>query len=146
MSYWRLHYHLVWATQGREPSLDEYLERQIYGAILDKSKELGIVVHAVGNVQDHIHLAVSIPPRIAVADCVRHIKGASSYRVNHQPDAPGGFGWQDGYGALTFGDRAMRDVIAYVLNQKEHHQLGSILPPFERTSDEDQGVEITSGV
>jgi REP element-mobilizing transposase RayT len=120
MSYWRLHYHLVWATYQRAPLLDESLERQVYGTILGKAKELGVFIHAIGNVEDHIHVAASIPPKLAVADCIKHFKGASSHYVNHQPGASGGFGWQDGYGALAFGDRAMEDVVAYVRNQEEH--------------------------
>ncbi len=111
MSYWRLHYHLVWATYQRAPLLDESLERQVYGTILGKAKELGVIIHAIGNIEDHIHVAASIPPKLAVADCIKHFKGASSHYANHQPGASGGFGWQDGYGALTFGERTMQDVV-----------------------------------
>ena len=142
MPYWRLHYHLVWATYQRLPLITESLERQIYGVILNKAEEMGIVVHAIGNIEDHMHVAVSIPPKIAVADCVRHFKGASSHYVNHQRGASGDFGWQDGYGALTFGERAMSDVVAYVLNQKEHHRQKTTRAPFEHMTDEDDGVKI----
>ncbi len=140
MSYWRLHYHLVWATYQRAPLLDDSLERQIYGTILGKAKELGVIIHAIGNVEDHIHVAASIPPKLAVADCIKHFKGASSHYVNHQPGAPGNFGWQDGYGAITFGERAMSDVVAYVLNQKQHHRQNTSRAPFERITEEADGV------
>ncbi|MBI3536700.1 MAG: IS200/IS605 family transposase [Chloroflexi bacterium] len=120
------------------------IERQVYGAILGKANELGIIVHAIGNIEDHIHVAVSIPPKIAVADCVRHFKGASSHYVNHQPNAEGNFSWQEGYGALTFGDRAMQDVVAYVQNQKEHHRQDTTRAAFERMTEENDGVEIAS--
>ncbi len=144
MAYWRLHYHLVWATYQRLPFLTESLERQVYGTILGKAKELSIIVHAIGGIQDHIHVVASIPPKISVADCVRHFKGASSHYVNHQPNAEGNFAWQQGYGALTFGDRAMEDVVAYVRNQKEHHQQNTTRASFERMTEEDDGVEILS--
>ena len=144
MSCWRLHYHLVWATYQRAPLLDESLERQVYGTILGKAKELGVIIHAIGNIEDHIHVAASIPPKLAVADCVKHFKGASSHYVNHQPGASGGFGWQDGYGALTFGDRAMEDVVAYVRNQKEHHRQKTTRAPFERMTEEDDGVRVAA--
>ncbi len=142
MSYWRLHYHLVWATHHRAPLLTESLEREIYGSIIGKAQELGIIVHAIGNIEDHIHLAASIPPKIAVADCIKHFKGASSHHVNHQPDASGGFAWQDGYGALTFGERAMSDVVAYVCNQKDHHRQENVRALYERITAEDDGVTI----
>lgn len=142
MSYWRLHYHLIWATYQRLPMLTENVEREVYGTILGKAKELGVIVHQIGNVADHIHIVASIPPKIAVADCVKHFKGASSRYVNAQPSATGSFKWQEGYGALTFGDRAMSDVVAYVKHQKEHHRLGAVREPFERMSEQDDGVEI----
>ncbi len=142
MAYWRLHYHLVWATYQRAPLLGEQLEKEIYAAVIGKARELGIIVHAMGGVEDHVHVAASIPPKIAVADCVRLFKGTSSHHVNHQPGAGGNFGWQDGYGALTFGDAAMRDVVAYVRNQKEHHRHKTTRPAFERTAAEDEGVQI----
>ena len=144
MAYWRLHYHLVWATYQRLPFLSEAIERQVYGAILGKAKELGIIVHAIGGIEDHVHAAVSIPPKIAVADCVRHFKGASSHYVNHQPNAEGNFAWQEGYGALTFGDRAMQDVVAYVRNQKEHHWQNTTHAAFERMTEENDGVAVVN--
>ncbi|MBI3912936.1 MAG: IS200/IS605 family transposase [Chloroflexi bacterium] len=144
MAYWRLHYHLIWATSQRLPLLTESVERQVYGTILGKAKELGVIVHAIGGVQDHIHVAVSIPPKISVSDCVRHFKGASSHYVNHQPNAEGNFAWQEGYGALTFGDRAAQDVVAYVRNQKEHHRQNTTRTSFERMAEENDGVEIAS--
>ncbi len=112
MSFWRLYYHLVWATCQRAPLLPDAVERQVYGAILGTAKEMGILIHAVGGVQDHVHVVASMPPKIANADCIRHFKGASSYCVNRQPDASSGFFWQDGYGALTVGQRGLPDVVA----------------------------------
>lgn len=144
MAYWRLHYHLVWSTIDRLPFIEAKLESQIYGTILTMANELGVKVHAIGNIEDHIHLAVSIPPRIAVADCVKHFKGASSRYVNQQADATEHFNWQEGYGALTFGDQAMADVVAYVRNQKDHHRQRSLRAPFERMTTEDDGIQIVS--
>ncbi len=51
MAYWRLHYHLVWATYQRAPLLTEQIEREIYGAVLAKAAEMGVIVHAVGAVR-----------------------------------------------------------------------------------------------
>jgi REP element-mobilizing transposase RayT len=144
MAYWRLHYHLIWATYQRLPLITPPVEPQIYDVILNKAKELGIVVHAIGNVEDHIHVVVSIPPRVAVADCIKHFKGASSYYVNHQPGATHDFAWQDGYGALTFGDRSLADVIGYVRGQKEHHHARTSRPMYERISADEDGVIVVA--
>ncbi|MCL4298327.1 MAG: IS200/IS605 family transposase [Anaerolineae bacterium] len=131
MSFWRLHYHLIWATHQREPLLVDEVERQVYGTILNKAKELSCLVHAIGGVDNHLHLAVSIPPKLAVAEAIRQLKGASAYYVNHRPHPKSSFSWQKGYGALTFGERSMEIIVAYVHNQKEHHHQGTTIALYE---------------
>ena len=137
MPYHSLHYHLIWATYERHPWLVDPVERQVYGTILEKAKELGCVIHAIGGIEDHLHLAVSIPPKLAVAEAIRQFKGASAYYVNHRPHTVDEFRWQRGYGALTFGDRSMERVVAYVRNQKDHHQRNDVVALFERWDADD---------
>ena len=91
MTYWRLHYHIIWSTIDRRPILTPELEKIFYGVIYGKASELGLKIHAVGNVEDHAHIVVSIPPKISVADCVRHLKGASAYAINHIDGSDGQF-------------------------------------------------------
>jgi putative transposase len=131
MTFWRLHYHIIWATHDRQPLLTAEREKLFYGVVYDKAKHLSLVIHAVGNVDDHIHLAVSIPPHISVSECVKHIKGTSSFAINHMAGSDGQFKWQEGYGALSIGDRSLPDVIAYVTNQKEHHRSHTERKIFE---------------
>lgn len=135
MAFWRLYYHLVWATYQREPMLVGEVERQVYGTLLGKAEELGIVVHAISNVEDHIHLAISIPPKLAIADCIRHFKGSSAYYVNRLQCADSQFGWQDSYGVLSFGERSLPQVVSYVRNQKEHHQQGMTIAIYEQMAE-----------
>ena len=37
--------------------------------------EAGVLVHGIGIMPDHVHVAVSIPPRIAIAEFVQRLKG-----------------------------------------------------------------------
>jgi putative transposase len=83
-------------------------------------------------VVDHVHAVLSIPPKIAVADCVRHLKGASAYAINHMEESNGQFKWQAGYGALTVGERSLEIVKDYAARQKEHHRNGTIIDIYER--------------
>jgi REP element-mobilizing transposase RayT len=132
VSYWRIFYHLIWATKQREPLLGERVEAMVYGTILHKAKELDIIVHAIGGVEDHVHLTATIPPKLAIAEGVRQLKGASSYYVNQQGGGEQKFMWQDGYGVLTLGERSMPDLVKYVKDQRQHHNAGTIIPIFER--------------
>ena len=137
MTYWRLHYHLIWSTKDREPSLTLEREKMFYGVLYKKGEELGLKIHAAGNVEDHAHVVVSIPPKIAVADCVRHLKGASAFAINHMDGSDGQFKWQSGYGALSVGERSLETVMEYAAKQKEHHKQGTIIDIYERIDEEE---------
>jgi len=132
MTYWRLHYHIIWATFERNPILTPDLEKIYYGVLYGKAKELELKIHAAGNVEDHVHVALSVPPKLSVADCIRHMKGASAFAINHRPGADGQFKWQEGYGALSIGERSLPTVMDYVARQKEHHRENTLQWVYEK--------------
>src|SRR6266508_2688692 len=119
MTYWRLHYHIIWSTKDRQPILTPDLEKIFYGVVYRKAEELDLKIHAAGNVEDHVHIVLSVPPKNAVADCVRHLKGASAYAINQMDGSDGQLKWQAGYGALTVGERSLKAVMEYAARQKE---------------------------
>ncbi len=132
MTYWRLHYHLIWATFECRPDLTPEAEKVFYGVLSGKAKELNLKIHAAGNVDDHVHIVVSIPPKLAVADCVQQIKGASAFAINRAANSSDQFKWQAGYGALSISESSLETVMAYAARQKEHHQQGAVLEDYER--------------
>ena len=136
MTYWRLFYHLIWSNHDRQPILTGAREKMFYGVLYRKAEDLGLIIHAAGNVDDHVHVVVSIPPKLSVAECVRKIKGASAYAINHMPGDDGQFQWQSGYGALTIGERSLETVMAYATKQKEHHRDKALLDIYERNDNE----------
>ena len=87
--------------------------------------------------EDHVHIVVSIPPKIAVADCVRHLKGASAYAINRMDGSDGQFKWQAGYGALTVGEKSLETVMEYTARQKEHHKAGTMIDVYEGIDEEE---------
>ena len=132
MTYWRLHYHLIWATRHREPTLTPEREKMFYSVLHGKAEELGLIIHAAGNVEDHVHIVASIPPKLSVADCVRHLKGTTAFAINHMEDSDGGFQWQHGYGALSVGESSLQTVMRYADQQKEHHLENKLIQDFEQ--------------
>ena len=136
MTYWRLHYHLIFSTFERQPILVGEREKIFYGVIYQKAKELDLKIHATGNVDDHVHIVVSIPPKIAVADCVRHLKGRSADAINHMNGSDGQFKWQEGYRTLSVSERSLETVMAYAVNQKQHHKDRTMIDVYERIDEE----------
>jgi putative transposase len=108
-------------------------ETELYGYMRGKADFLGCMVHAINGVEDHIHIVVSIPPKLSVADFVQQIKGSSAYHMNHHIASASGmaFGWQRGYGVFTLGGQQLEQARAYVINQKEHHARGTTIRMLE---------------
>jgi putative transposase len=138
MPYWRLFYHLVWATKNREAIIGSTEERLIERSFRLTFDDLGLDARALGLMPDHVHLIVSIPPSIAVSEAVKRLKGASSRALNDAAMTLSNnltFAWHREYGALSVGERALPLAIDYVLHQKEHHASGNLLGALERISD-----------
>ena len=140
MPYWRLFYHLVWATKDRAPLIDEVVATAVERSIRATCEELGVREFAICTMPDHVHLALSIPPRLALADVVGRIKGASSYAVNGSEHRPrqDRFSWQSEYGLLSSGEKALPNVIAYIQNQSTRHASNDEWAALERISDPNQ--------
>ena len=139
MPFWRTYYHLVWATKNREPLITPKIEKSLYSYIVHKATTLGIYIYAADGWVDHAHVIAAIPPKIAVAEAVRNMKGASAHWLNeHFPEEPH-FAWQRGYGVLSLGEKQRPQAEAYVLNQKGHHQQQTTNSWLERYEDEDEG-------
>lgn len=134
MTYWRTYYHLIWATKNRLPLIIEPRDELLKQALHVKARDLGAFIHAIGTMPDHIHIAISIPPAIAVADVIRHCKGSSARLLNKDATSAelGWFGWQNEYGVHTFGARSLPSIIAYLENQAAHHARDDLWPLFEQ--------------
>jgi putative transposase len=132
MALWRLYYHLVWATKERQPLISPNLETKLYGYIIGKADALSCIVHAIGGMEDNIHLVVSIPSTLSIADFAKKIKGSSSYHWNHSLSVNSNkFYWQEGYGVFSLGSKQLEQATNYVKNQKTHHLQGSSIKALE---------------
>jgi REP element-mobilizing transposase RayT len=145
MTFWRSYAHLVWASRNREPLIRPDFEDRLFACLIDKAAELGCYVHAVNGLSDHIHVVISIPPKHSVAWVVKNLKGSSSHFINHilAPESPM-FAWQRGYGYISLGESQCERAVAYVRNQKQHHQMNTTNSWLEKTDDGDE--DDSSGV
>jgi putative transposase len=136
MPFWVCYYHVIWATKNRRPVITPEIETLILAVVRRKSTELDSPIMAVNGVDDHIHIAVSIPPKLAVTEWIQKIKGLSAYEVNAMfPDLAQTFTWQKGYGVLAFGATALERVVTYIDNQKLYHRDNHLEPYLERIDD-----------
>jgi putative transposase len=137
MPFWRLYYHVVWATKNREPSIVDGMTGPIVGAIQGTVREQGVVVFAVGVIPEHVHVLAQIPPSIEVATVVGRWKGASAHAANEfRPTDTAKLVWQSGYGVLSVSQRSFDQVKDYVLHQRDRHARRATYGVLERTDDE----------
>ena len=135
MPFWRLHYHFVWATKEREPIIEPEAEVKIYELIRGKAAGLGASVFALNGMADHVHLVVTVPPKVSIANFIGQVKGATSARYNQATRRETPLVWQDEYGVFSFDGKRLSNYIAYVENQKAHHAEDQLLRILERTND-----------
>jgi putative transposase len=80
-SKWRCKYHIVFAPKYRRQAIYGKIKTDI-GAILRKLCEYkGVEIIEANLCPDHIHMLVSIPPKISVAQFVGYLKGKSSLMI-----------------------------------------------------------------
>ncbi len=132
MAYYRLFYHIVWATKDRLPLITAHNQALIHGAISTKVAGLGGIVHALNSMPDHVHLVATVPPKLALATVIGQIKGVSSYLASRVGGSETPFAWQAEYGVVTIGERSLPTVIRYVRRQQQHHAANTLLPALEQ--------------
>lgn len=73
---------------------------------------------------DHLHLLVTLPPKIALSDALRDVKANSKWIHETRPDLLD-FSWQDGFAAFTVSQSQVEPVRQYIRDQKTHHGRGN---------------------
>ncbi len=142
MPFWRLYYHIVWATWRRAPFITPEVEPTIHRIIGSKAILEKAHVYALNGMADHIHLVVTIPPSHKVSSLMHRVKGASSHFISERYGKA--FKWQKGYGVLTVGPSGLETAVAYVQNQKQHHADGTIINALEYFTADDIGPQLAT--
>ena len=85
-------------------------------------KERGGVAHIVNGTADHVHMLISMPNTLSVAEMMRFVKGSSSRWVHQEFTDKRGFGWQTGYSVFSVSRSMFDQVHRYIVRQEEHHR------------------------
>jgi putative transposase len=132
-AYSEIYLHITWHTKENALLISSEVERELYPYLRSRAAEDGLRVLAIGGIEDHIHLAVQVPPTVLISDWIGQMKGASSHHINQHFERKVLY-WQEGYGIVSFSKRAIVDVVRYVENQREHHSRGRIYFSLEKLS------------
>ena len=120
-SKWRCKYHIVFAPKYRRQEIYGKLKADI-GVILRKlCEQKGVEIIEAQACPDHIHMMVSIPPNLSVAQFVGYLKGKSSLMIfDRHANLKYRYGnrhfWCRGYYVDTVGRNA-KVIEEYIKNQ-----------------------------
>ena len=74
-----LKYHVVWCPKYRRPVLEGAVADRLKALLAEKAAELGLTIHALEVMPDHVHLLIESDPTRCVAEIVNRLKGYTSH-------------------------------------------------------------------
>ena len=120
-SKWNCKYHIVFAPKYRRQVIFGKIYKDI-GVILRKlCEQKGVEIHEAEMCKDHVHMLVSIPPKLSVAQFMGYLKGKSSLMIfDRHANLKYKYGnrhfWCRGYYVDTVGKNKKR-IQEYIRNQ-----------------------------
>jgi REP element-mobilizing transposase RayT len=129
-SYVSALFHCVFSTKERRKTITEDLQERLWPYMGGIARENNMRALAIGGIEDHVHLLLSIPSTLSIAKAMQLIKGGSSTWVHDTFSEHHQFAWQEGYGAFSIGIAQAADTKTYIANQREHHQTKTFQEEF----------------
>jgi putative transposase len=116
-----LKYHLVWCPKYRRPVLVDAVAGRLKDLLTAKSDELGMTIHAMEVMPDHVHLFVESDPTRCVAEIVNRLKGSTSRLLRQEfPSLRSRLPtlWSRSYFAGSIGHVSAATIERYIAAQK----------------------------
>ena len=120
---WMCKYHIVFIPKYRRKVIYNQLRKDISSYISTLCKYKGVEIIEGHMMKDHVHLVLSIPPKISVSNFMGYLKGKSSLMVfDNHANLKYKFGnrkfWAEGYYVSTVGLNEAT-IVKYVQDQEK---------------------------
>ena len=122
--------HLVFVTKYRRNVFTANILDRIKDIFFETCEQMDVELIEFGGEDDHVHILVNVPPKLAVANLVGKLKGKSSYFLRREYSLHlkkklwGKHLWSPSYCCVSCGGTPLDIVKQYVNNQRK--------PPSER--------------
>jgi putative transposase len=120
-TYSQIYLQVVFAVEGRQSLIQKQnkveLHKYMTGMVTEREQKL-LAIHCM---PDHTHILIGLRPAMALSDLVHDLKIGSANFINRKKWVVGRFGWQEGFGAFSYGHSQLTRIIRYVQNQEQHH-------------------------
>jgi putative transposase len=100
---WHCQFHIVWVPKYRYRVLNGKIGEEIRKNIIIQSERLNCEIVELSVQNDHVHLLIKVPPKIAISKLMGVLKGKTAIRVfNKFPELKerpywGNHFWAEGY-------------------------------------------------
>ena len=129
-----LNYHLVFVTKYRRRPITNRVREFLRSVFADVCADFGGTLDEMDGEADHVHLLVSMPPKVAPAKLVNSLKGVSSrhLRSRRLPEVRGALWgqhfWSPSYFVSSTGGATLAKVKAYIQQQRRPETSASSRP------------------
>jgi putative transposase len=113
--------HLVWCPKYRRSVLVDPIDKRLKELLFEKCEELGIKLHTLEVMPDHVHVFLEYDPTRGIAEIANRLKGFTSRILRQEfkslksrlPTL-----WSRSYFAASIGAITEASVKKYIENQK----------------------------
>ena len=124
---WRCQYHIILTPKYRRQAIYGKNKKEIGKILRTLCERNGIEIHEANACRDHIHMLVSIPPKMSVSRAMGILKGKSALMIfdrfaNLKYKYGNRHFWCRGYFVDTVG-RNKTAITKYIQNQMEEDQM-----------------------
>lgn len=114
--------HLVFTTKYRRKLFDGYMIEQLREAFRSACQKLECNLLEMDGEEDHVHLLIAYPPKLAISIMVNNLKSVSSRRIRilntHIPrQSKSAALWSRSYFACSAGGATIETLKEYVQSQ-----------------------------
>jgi putative transposase len=116
--------HLIFVTKYRRNVFTEPMLDRLHDIFLETCGQMEVELIEFGGEDDHVHLMVCCPPKLAIANLVGKLKGKSSYYLRQEfwheikNKLWGDHFWSPSYCVVSCGGASLEVVKKYVEDQR----------------------------
>ena len=120
---WKCQYHIVFIPKYRKKVLYGQLRKDVREIIMTLCKYKNVEIVSGAVCEDHVHLCVSIPPKISISMFMGYLKGKSTLMIyDRHPQLQSKWDkafWARGYYVATIGNVTEQAIKKYIAEQSE---------------------------
>lgn len=120
-------YHIVFVPKYRRKVMYGQLKQEVGQILSTVCKITGIQLIKGGVCPDHVHMYISIPPKMSLSTVMSKLKGKSALMIfDRHPEYRDKYGrhfWARGYYAETIGHVNEETIMKYIQEQKESSRI-----------------------